>query len=159
MLGFFPFTISVNNTLHYIVLCVINKEGVLTGLASHGCMCKAAGERGEGMEINKEILKGNIDTMILALLSEKDRYGYEIAKCVREKSENLFEIKEGTLYLSLKRLEKNGWIASYWGDESGPGGRRKYYTCTELGRAGFQRKKEEWRFVKKMMDLFLEGDV
>lgn len=110
------------------------------------------------MEINKEILKGNIDTMIMSLLNKKDCYGYEIAKCVREKSGNLFELKEGTLYLSLKRLEKNGWITSYWGDESGPGGRRKYYTCTELGKAGLQQKKEEWQFVKKMMDMFLEAE-
>ncbi|ANU09468.1 PadR family transcriptional regulator [Planococcus antarcticus DSM 14505] len=109
------------------------------------------------MDINKEVLKGHIDTLILSLLHGRDMYGYEIAKIVREKSEEQFELKEGTLYLSLKRLEKNKWIASYWGDEQGPGGRRKYYKLTSLGREGYIEKRLEWKFVKKLMDSFLEG--
>ncbi|MED3996336.1 PadR family transcriptional regulator [Peribacillus frigoritolerans] len=109
------------------------------------------------MEINKEVLKGHIDTLILSLLLNRDMYGYEIAKFVREKSENQFELKEGTLYLSLKRLEKNKWISSYWGDEQGPGGRRKYYKLTSMGEEGFEEKRSEWKFVKKLIDTFLEG--
>ncbi|GAB0171785.1 PadR family transcriptional regulator [Lysinibacillus xylanilyticus] len=111
------------------------------------------------MEINKEVLKGHIDTLILSLLHKKDMYGYELAKFVRDKSEEQFEIKEGTLYLSLKRLEKNDWVESYWGDEQGPGGRRKYYKLTPLGKECFEEKRSEWRFVKKIMDSFLEGGV
>lgn len=109
------------------------------------------------MEINKEVLKGHIDTLILSLLRNKDMYGYEIAKLVREKSEEQFELKEGTLYLSLKRLEKNQWISSYWGDEQGPGGRRKYYKLTALGKEGFKEKRKEWQFVKKIIDTFIDG--
>ncbi|QVY61090.1 PadR family transcriptional regulator [Cytobacillus gottheilii] len=110
------------------------------------------------MEINKEVLKGHIDTLILSLLQKRDMYGYELAKLVREKSENQFELKEGTLYLSLKRLEKNKWISSYWGDEQGPGGRRKYYTLTSEGKDGFEQKRQEWEFIKKIMDSFLKGE-
>jgi PadR family transcriptional regulator, regulatory protein PadR len=109
------------------------------------------------LEINKEVLKGHIDTIILSLLHSRDMYGYELAKLVREKSNNQFELKEGTLYLSLKRLEKNKWIESYWGDEQGPGGRRKYYKLTSLGQEGFEEKRLEWQFVKKIIDTFLEG--
>ncbi|WP_242223546.1 PadR family transcriptional regulator [Bacillus cereus group sp. BfR-BA-01380] len=109
------------------------------------------------MEINKEVLKGHIDTIILSLLHKRDMYGYELAKLVREKSDEQFELKEGTLYLSLKRLEKNKWIESYWGDEQGPGGRRKYYKITSTGKDGFEEKRLEWQFVKKMIDSFLEG--
>lgn len=109
------------------------------------------------MEVNKEVLKGHIDTLILSLLCIKDMYGYELAKLVRERSDEQFELKEGTLYLSLKRLEKNEWIESYWGDEQGPGGRRKYYKLTSLGEDGFKEKCLEWEFVKKLMDSFLEG--
>lgn len=109
------------------------------------------------MEINKEVLKGHIDTLILSLLFIRDMYGYELAKQVRLKSEEQFELKEGTLYLSLKRLEKNKWISSYWGDEQGPGGRRKYYKLTSLGKAGYQEKRKEWQFVKSIIDSFLEG--
>lgn len=109
------------------------------------------------LEINKEVLKGHIDTLMLSLLNLRDMYGYELAKLVREKSDNQFELKEGTLYLSLKRLEKNEWIESYWGDEQGPGGRRKYYKLTSLGKAGYQEKRKEWQFVKKIIDSFIEG--
>ena len=109
------------------------------------------------LEISREILKGHIDTLILSLLHQRDMYGYELAKIVREKSEEQFELKEGTLYLSLKRLEKNNWISSYWGDEQGTGGRRKYYKVTSLGTQNFEAKRLEWQFVKKMMDSFLWG--
>ncbi|OZM56695.1 PadR family transcriptional regulator [Lottiidibacillus patelloidae] len=109
------------------------------------------------MEVNKEVLKGHIDTLILSLLHSQDMYGYELAKLVREKSEEQFELKEGTLYLSLKRLEKNEWISSYWGDEQGPGGRRKYYKLTPLGEEGFVEKRKEWQFVKQIIDKFIEG--
>ncbi|KOR85760.1 PadR family transcriptional regulator [Peribacillus frigoritolerans] len=109
------------------------------------------------MEINKEILKGHIDTLILSLLHRRDMYGYELAKIVREKSDDQFELKEGTLYLSLKRLEKNEWVSSYWGDEQGPGGRRKYYKLTAMGEEEFEKKRSEWKFVKKLIDTFLEG--
>lgn len=109
------------------------------------------------MELNKEVLKGHIDTLILSLLHSKDRYGYELAKLVREKSESQFDLKEGTLYLSLKRLENNKWITSYWGEEQGPGGRRKYYKLTPLGEEGFEQKRSEWQFLKKMMDSFIGG--
>lgn len=109
------------------------------------------------MEINKEVLKGHIDTLILSLLHDRDMYGYEIAKFVREKSNEQFELKEGTLYLSLKRLEKNEWITSYWSNEQGPGGRRKYYKLTSLGEEGYIEKRLEWKFVKTLMDSFLEG--
>jgi PadR family transcriptional regulator PadR len=97
----------------------------------------------KNLEINKEVLKGHIDTLILSLLHRRDMYGYELAKLVREKTKEQFELKEGTLYLSLKRLETNDWITSYWGDEQGPGGRRKYYKLTPLGIEGFEQKRSE----------------
>ncbi|WP_240420061.1 PadR family transcriptional regulator [Paenibacillus periandrae] len=109
------------------------------------------------MEVNKEVLKGHIDTIILSLLYNKEMYGYELAKLVRENSREQFELKEGTLYLSLKRLEKNQWITSYWSDEQGPGGRRKYYRITSLGEETFTEKRLEWRFIKGIIDSFLEG--
>lgn len=56
------------------------------------------------LELNKEVLKGHIDTLILSILRDKDCYGYEIAKNVRDRSS--FELKEGTMYLALK-----GWKA------------------------------------------------
>ena len=108
------------------------------------------------MQVDKEILKGHIDFIILSLLSLKDMYGYELAKMVREISHDQFELKEGTLYLGLKRMEKNQLIESYWGEDQGQGARRKYYKILHSGQEHFERKKIEWAFVKNLIDLFVE---
>ena len=107
------------------------------------------------MELNKEVLKGHIDTLILAILEKKDSYGFEIAKNVFEKT--TFELKDGTLYISLKRLESKGLIESYWKSSQGPGNRRKYYKITQEGVKSLEQKVQEWFFVKNIMDKFLDG--
>ena len=100
------------------------------------------------MELNKEILKGHIDTMILAILEKNDSYGFEIAKNVLEQT--TFELKDGTLYISLKRLESKGFIESYWQSSQGPGNRRKYYKITQYGIESLDKKVDEWNFVKNI---------
>ena len=100
------------------------------------------------MEIDKEVLKGCIDTILMCLLNTKDMYGYELANKVSEVSKETFELKEGTLYLSLKRLEKNKSLESYWGEGKSGGGRRKYYKVTITGKEYLNKKKEEMGFLK-----------
>ncbi|KOR26126.1 PadR family transcriptional regulator [Clostridium sporogenes] len=107
------------------------------------------------MEIDKELLKGCIDTILICLLNTKDMYGYELVKAVKQVSEETFELKEGTLYLALKRLEKNNSIESYWGDGKSGGGRRKYYKITKIGKEYLHKKKEEWIFLNGIMNKFL----
>ncbi|MBA4495643.1 PadR family transcriptional regulator [Paenactinomyces guangxiensis] len=110
------------------------------------------------MELDRELLKGHIDTIILALLSEKNSYGYELAKRVRERSRNLFELKEGTMYVALKRLEKKGFVESYWGtDDESEGGRRKYYRILPPGMEQYRIKKKEWETISTIMKCFFEG--
>lgn len=110
------------------------------------------------LELNREILKGHIDTIILALLSERNMYGYELAKVVRERSKNQFELKEGTMYVALKRLEKKQMIESYWDtNDSSEGGRRKYYRIQPLGMDHFFYKRKEWETVNTILKLFFEG--
>ncbi|MDA8235742.1 MAG: PadR family transcriptional regulator [Clostridia bacterium] len=109
------------------------------------------------MEIDKEVLKGYIDTILLSLLYVEPLYGYELAKRAREMSGGSFELKEATLYLSLKRMEKQYLVSSYWDDSESGGGRRKYYRVTESGLQRLQDKKQEWEFLKNTMDRFLGG--
>ncbi len=108
------------------------------------------------MEINKEILKGYIDIIIISLLRKKSMYGYELSKEILSICKNSFEIKEGTLYLSLKRLEKSGYVESYWSNENSGGGRRKYYRIKDLGIKYLKTRKKEWIFFKDIIDRFLE---
>lgn len=82
--------------------------------------------------VSGDLIRGNIDTIILCVLMAQDQYGYEIIKAIRHRSDDEYEMKEPTLYASLRRLEKQKMIQSYWGDEN-QGGRRKYYRLTEQG--------------------------
>lgn len=106
--------------------------------------------------MNKEIKKGSIDILILSLISRKDMYGYEIAKTVKDKSNNLFELGEGTLYSALKRLENNDSLEAYWGESEG-GGRRKYYKITDKGNKELAKKMSEWKQVNQLIDVCYEG--
>lgn len=111
------------------------------------------------MEINKELLKGHIDMIILSLLTEKDMYGYELMKKVKEKSVNQFEMKEGTLYLSLKRLEKNGLLSSYWSNGENEKVKKKYYNLTSSGKDILINKINEWNHLKQIVDSITERKI
>ena len=105
-------------------------------------------------EITSDLLRGHADTMILRLLAESDRYGYEIVKLIAERSHGEYELKEATMYSSVRRLEADGDIEWYWGDES-QGGRRKYFRITEKGRATYARNKSNWEYAKRVLDTLL----
>lgn len=104
--------------------------------------------------MNKELLKGNIDLLILSVVKEKESYGYEISKTIKEKTAGEFEIQEATLYLSLKRLEKQGALSSSWGNET-QGGRRKYYAITDEGVQILESLIDDWKKVTEMVKRFI----
>lgn len=105
-------------------------------------------------KISSDLIRGHTDTMILKLLIKGNKYGYEISKLINSNSSGDYELKEATMYSSLKRLEKDGHISSYWGDET-QGGRRKYYRITTSGRELYKSKKENWDFAKRILDRLL----
>lgn len=105
-------------------------------------------------KLTSDLLRGHTDTIILALLLSGDKYGYEITKLVHEKSGLAYQLNEATMYSSLKRLENDGRITSYWGDES-QGGRRKYYQITPLGRTLYHTNKHNWDEAKRILDHLL----
>ncbi|WP_242698110.1 PadR family transcriptional regulator [Bacillus sp. SD088] len=92
--------------------------------------------------------------MILKLLLDGDKYGYEISKLILANSGEQYELKEATMYSSLKRLEKDGNIHSYWGDAT-QGGRRKYYTITSSGEQTYKQNKSNWEQAKKILERLL----
>jgi PadR family transcriptional regulator, regulatory protein PadR len=106
--------------------------------------------------ISSDLIRGHIDTIILCVLLSGDNYGYEIIKAIGIKSGGVYELKEPSLYTSLKRLETGKLIASYWGDES-QGGRRKYYKITELGRQTYCRSLAQWKTARVVIDKLLDG--
>jgi PadR family transcriptional regulator PadR len=104
--------------------------------------------------ISSDIIRGHIDAIILRMLLDGDNYGYEIIKAIWRKSNGQFELKEPSLYSSLKRLESQQLIESYWGNES-QGGRRKYYRVTELGKAAYERYLSEWKMAREILDKLI----
>lgn len=96
-------------------------------------------------------LKGNIETIILTALYNGDKYGFEIFREIKEKTENKFDIKEATLYSYIKRLEGQKLITSYWGNES-LGGRRKYYKLTQEGKNLCEQFMKQWQLHRTVLD-------
>lgn len=86
---------------------------------------------------------------------DSDNYGFEIIKAIASISKGLYELKEPSLYTSLKRLEKGHLIQSYWGDES-LGGRRKYYKITKLGEKIYNKSVVEWKVAKDLISQLIE---
>lgn len=103
------------------------------------------------MSIASDIIRGHTDTIILARLLQGDSYGYQINRDIMKKTKDAFELKEATLYTAFRRLEKQGNIRSYWG-EDGPGARRRYYALTDEGRKTYDKNIEEWQKAKKIID-------
>lgn len=106
--------------------------------------------------INSDLIRGNINTIILKALYSGDRYGYDIIKEIEDKSHGQYILKQPTLYSCLKRLESQGFISSYWGEQSNSnGGRRKYYTLTELGREVFVQNQDEYEYSRTIIDQLI----
>lgn len=104
--------------------------------------------------IGKDVIRGHIDTIVLRLLAEQDRYGYEVYKEVLARSGGEYEMKEPSLYSAFRRLEGQGYISAYWGEES-QGGRRKYYSITGTGREYCAKSRTEWQTAKKILDKLI----
>ena len=105
-------------------------------------------------KLTSDLLRGHADTMFLKILLDGDQYGYQMSKQILAQSEGQYEMKEATMYSSLKRLEKEGNIQSYWGNET-QGGRRKYYTITPQGRETYEKNKQNWEQAKQILDRLL----
>ena len=104
-----------------------------------------------------DLIRGNIDAIILRTLKEGDSYGYEILKDIASMSQGEYEMKEPSLYTSLKRLEGQGYVKSYWGDET-QGARRKYYHVTKAGTDELIEATERWIHVRRIIDRLLRQD-
>ena len=103
---------------------------------------------------NRELLKGSTALLVLQLLAERPMYGYELVKILGERSGQALQMKEGTLYPALHKLEREGHIEPIWKPQ--PKGKpRKYNQLTAEGERVLQDKMQEWRKFSSMMDRML----
>ena len=106
------------------------------------------------MKIEKSLLSGSTPLLILSLLRDEDMYGYQMVAELAKRSDDTFQLKEGTLYPLLHTLEKNGWVTAY--TKQTPSGReRKYYRLTGEGRAQLEHKEKEWQLFSAKVNAVL----
>jgi DNA-binding PadR family transcriptional regulator len=98
------------------------------------------------MELGKDLVAASATPLVLAILAERESYGYAIIKRVAELSGGHLQWTDGMLYPVLHRLERQGHIAAKW-SEGDNGRRRKYYRITKEGRALLAVHRQQWRVV------------
>jgi PadR family transcriptional regulator, regulatory protein PadR len=97
--------------------------------------------------MDSKFLTGSLEMLVLQIAQEGDTYGYEITQQVLKRSEGYFELKEGSLYPALHRMERRGLLESFWEDKK-TGRRRKFYRITPQGATTLVEHRKEWkRFV------------
>ena len=106
------------------------------------------------MKIEKSLLSGSTPMLILSLLKDGDKYGYEMVETLAKRSDDTFQLKEGTLYPLLHALEKEKFVESY--SKTAPNGReRKYYRLTRSGREQLEYKEKEWKLFSDKVNAVL----
>ncbi len=105
--------------------------------------------------MDKEMMKGSIDLLLLSLIEQRDLYGYEMTKILHQLSDGTYQMSEGTLYPALKRLERKEWVTSYWNETSV--GRRKYYKITDSGQKELKTKQQNFNLIQNLVKRSSEG--
>ena len=103
-----------------------------------------------------DLLQGTLDLLILKTLALGPLHGWGISKRIRERSRDVLQVNQGSLYPALYRLEDRGWIESDWG-VSPEGRRAKFYRLTAEGRKQFAAERTQWRIFAAAVDEILQG--
>ncbi len=94
--------------------------------------------------LDKELKKGSTEMLIMALVEERPRHGYEIAKLIEERSDGVLQFHVASLYPLLYRMEKRGWIKGQWVEKAGQR-RRRYYKLTAAGQKVLAEQRSTWK--------------
>ncbi|MGV9386789.1 PadR family transcriptional regulator [Nonomuraea sp. NPDC003707] len=110
--------------------------------------------------LRRELARGTTELAVLSVLDVRRRYGYELLKLLRQAGEGVLEVKEGTLYPLLHRLEDAGHILATW-EAEGRARPRKYYVITPDGRTYLAMLRAEWTGLVDAMRQLLDtlGEV
>jgi PadR family transcriptional regulator PadR len=103
-----------------------------------------------------DLLQGTLDLLILRTLALGPLHGWGISKRIRERSRDVLQVNQGSLYPALYRLEDRGWIDSDWG-VSPEGRRAKFYRLTAAGRKQLVAEQTQWRLFAAAVDEVLQG--
>src|SRR5215467_6875308 len=102
-----------------------------------------------------DLLQGTLDLLVLRTLQAGPTHGWDISQRIQQVSRDVLRVGQGSLYPSLHRLEKQGWIASEWG-ASENNRRARYYKLTAAGRKQLVAETESWQRFSEAVALILE---
>jgi PadR family transcriptional regulator PadR len=103
------------------------------------------------------LLQGTLDLLILKALALAEMHGLGIAGRIAQITKGTFQVKPGSLFPALHRMEEAGWLTSYWG-ESENNRRAKYYRLTAAGRRQFQTETRQWETIALAMRSALRAE-
>ena len=104
---------------------------------------------------NTALLQGTLDVLILKVLSLEPMHGLGISRRIAQVTNETFQVKPGSLFPALHRLEEAGWLTAEWG-ESETNRRAKFYRLTKLGRRQLKQETENWSRISTAMANALE---
>ena len=108
------------------------------------------------MRFDKGLVAGSSTLLVLTLLERGDMYGYQMIEELARRSQDAFQMREGTLYPILHGLERGKYLTAY--QQQAPSGRqRRYYRLTRQGRRLLKEKREEWTRFQQGMEHVLSG--
>ncbi len=108
------------------------------------------------MAVQTDLVKGTLDMLILKTLSLQRLHGLGISRRMEQITDGAFQVKPGSLFPALHRLEQEGWIVGSWG-ESENRRRAKYYELTDAGRARLGEERANWSLALQAIDKILQA--
>ena len=102
-----------------------------------------------------DLLQGTLDMLILKIVALGPVHGYGISQRIRQISDQVLQVQQGSLYPALHRLEKRGWLEADWG-ESDNGRQAKFYRLSAKGREQLAAEEDTWNRLSKAVALILE---
>lgn len=108
------------------------------------------------MELDRSLVSGSMAMLVLKLLEDGDKYGYQMIEELRRRSDDTFHLKAGTLYPLLHGLEEKGLVTAYEG-EAAAGKSRRYYRLTKQGRGALREKETAWNAYARAVGRVLKG--
>jgi len=103
-----------------------------------------------------ELLQGTLDLLILRTLTLQKDHGVGIARRIHQITKGTFEVKPGSLFPALHRLEEKGWLKAAWG-ESENKRRAKFYELTKAGRRQLETEMKNWQTVQSAMTWAIDA--
>jgi PadR family transcriptional regulator PadR len=94
--------------------------------------------------LDRELKKGSTELLVLSLVEERSRHGYEIGRLIEQRSDGVVQLHVASLYPLLYRLERRGWLAGRWVERAGER-RRRFYRLTPAGRKVLQAQRAAWQ--------------